>query len=156
MKLAVDWQRPIPLQSGVREGLIYTVDLDKIEPVPGIYIFARRWGRSFEALYVGQSQRLRYRIRGHLNNLRLMNHIKAAKTGRRFVIIGESVTRRGPRLPKVLKLLERAYLQHYLAEGHDLVNKQGTKIRRHEIISSGRIPKAFVPSQIYLERSKGE
>lgn len=154
MKLTVDWRPPVPLRRGAREGLIYTVDLNKIGREAGIYIFARRWGRSFEALYVGQSQNLRSRIRGHLNNLRLMRHIESAKTGRRFVLLGEPVIKPGQRLPRVLKVLERAHIRHFLAEGHDLVNQQGVQIRRHEITSSGRIPKAFVPSLMYLERPK--
>lgn len=144
------------MRSGARQGLIYTIDLDEIEREPGIYIFARRWGRSFEALYVGQSLNLRARMRRHLNNLRLMRHVENAKTGRRFVLLGEPVIKRGQRLQKVLKILERAHIRHFLAEGHDLVNQQGAQIRRHEIASSGRIPKAFVPSLMYLERSKGE
>lgn len=64
MKITIDWQRPIPLRSGRREGLIYTLDLEQIERLPGIYLFARRWSRSFEALYVGQSTNLRARVRG--------------------------------------------------------------------------------------------
>jgi hypothetical protein len=130
--------------------------LDKIEREPGIYVFARRWGSSFEALYVGKSQSLRARIRGHLNNLRLMKHLETAKTGRRFVILGHPITKPGQRLPKVLSVLERALIRHFLSEGHDLVNQQGVRIRRHEIESSGRVPKAFMPSLMYLERSRGE
>lgn len=155
MRLAIEWSKPLQLRKG-REGLIYTVDLDKIEREPGIYVFARRWGSSFEALYVGQSQNLRARIRGHLNNLRLMKHLETAKTGRRFVILGHPITKPGQRLPKVLSVLERALIRHFLSEGHDLVNQQGVRIRRHEIESSGRVPKAFMPSLMYLERSRGE
>ena len=61
MKLGVEWNRPLALKSGARDGLIYAVELDRIERVPGVYIFARRWGKSFEALYVGQSVNLRSR-----------------------------------------------------------------------------------------------
>jgi hypothetical protein len=155
MRLAIEWARPVQLRKG-RGGLIYTVDLDKIERDPGVYVFARRWGSSFEALYVGKSQNLRARIRGHLNNLRLMKHLETAKTGRRFVILGHPLTKPGQRLPKVLSVLEKALIRYFLSEGHDLVNQQGVRIRRHEIESSGRVPKAFMPSLMYLERSRGE
>lgn len=156
MKLELDWNRPVPLRSGARDGLIYAVDLDRIERVPGVYIFARRWSSSFEALYVGQSGNLRSRIKSHLNSLRLMRHVETAKTGRRFVLLGQPIIKRGQQLPRVLKVLERALIRHFLAEGHDLVNKQGVKMRRHEIASSGSLPKAFVPSTMYLERSRRE
>jgi len=157
MKLEVEWKRPLSLQSGARDGLIYAVDLDRIERGPGVYIFARRWGKSFEALYVGQSGNLHSRIKSHLNSLRLMRHIETAKTGRRVVLLGKPKVKSGQQLPKVLKVLERALIRHFLAEGgHDLVNRQGVKIRRHEIASSGSLPKAFVPSVMYLERGRRE
>lgn len=156
MRLKVDWQRPIALRSGAREGLICTLDLDALPRTAGIYIFARRWGKSYEALYVGQSMRLRGRIKSHLNNLRLMRHLQEAKSGRRVVITGQIRTRPGQQLSKSLSTLERAFLRHFLSEGHDLVNKQGVRIRRHEIESEGPVPKSFVPSIMYLERGKSK
>ena len=156
MKLVVEWEKPILLRSGAKDGLIYMMDLDKVPDVPGIYVFARRWGKSYEALYVGKGERVRRRIRGQLNNLRLMRHVEAAKTGRRVLLVGQALPKPGQRLPKVLSILERAFIRHFLLEGHDLVNKQGVRIRRHEIASEGAIPKATVPTTMFLERSKGE
>jgi hypothetical protein len=31
----------------------------------------------------------------------------------------------------------RALIRYFLSEGHDLVNEQGTRIRRHELESTG-------------------
>jgi len=156
VKLAIDWEKPTPLRSGRREGLIYTLDWEALPMSAGIYIFARRWGGSYEALYVGKSQNVRRRIRGHLNNLRLMRHIEDAKTGRRVVIAGSAIIKPGQKKGKVLSLLERTFIRHFLSEGHDLVNQQGVRIRRHEILCDGGIPRSFVPSVMYLERAKGE
>ncbi len=145
MKLEIDWQRTIPLKR-VRAGVgIYTVDLDDIPREPGIYIFARRWGTSYEALYVGKSKRLHGRIRGHLNNLRLMQHIHEAKTGKRAVIFGRPIPKPGQSMDRILATLERALIKHFLLLGHDLVNSQGTRVRRHEITSVGHLPKSFMP-----------
>ena len=156
MRLAIEWSRPVLLRSGAREGLIYTLDVDRLERRPGIYVFARKWGKSFEALYVGRSNNIRTRIRGHLNNLRLMRHLENAKTGRRVVFAGNPVTRQGQQITRVLLVLERTLIRHFLAEGHDLVNQHGVRIRRHEIESSGHVPKLFVPSVMYLERARRE
>lgn len=156
MRLAIEWSNPLPLRSGAREGLIYTVPVERIERAAGVYVFARKWGKSFEALYVGKSNNVRQRIHGQLNNLKLMRHLEDAKTGRRVVIAGYPLTRPGQQLRKVLTALERALIRHFLSEGHDLVNQHGVRIRRHEIESSGHVPKAFIPSQMYLERSRGE
>ena len=156
MHLNITWEKPIQLRSGRKKGLIYDVDLELLERQPGIYIFARRWGKSFEALYVGQSKNIRGRIRGHLNNLKLMRHIEDAKTGRRFVIVGYASPKPGQKIDKVLNLLERALIRHFMSEGHDLVNQQGVRIKRHIVESSGNVPKAFIPSTMFLEKRKGE
>jgi hypothetical protein len=49
-------------------------------------------------------------------------------------------------------LIERALIRYFLSEGHDLVNKQGVRIRRHEITSAGKHPKRYFASPIFLER----
>ena len=151
MKLAIEWEKPIPMKKSTSSARIYDVDLDRIGRSPGIYIFARRWSGSYEALYVGQSKNLNGRVKGHLNNLRLMKHIENAKNGSRVLIVGHAVTKPGQQIGSVLNALERALIRHFLAEAHDLVNKQGIQIRRHEVESSGRVPKAFIPSLMYLE-----
>jgi hypothetical protein len=156
MNLVLEWRKPVLLRNGAKDGLIYTMDMEKVPDGPGIYVFARRWGRSYEALYVGKGERVRRRIRGQLNNLRLMRHIEGARIGRKVLIVGQAMPRPGQRVPKILSILERAFIRHFLSEGHDLVNKQGVRIRRHEIGSSGPIPRTFVPATMFLERSKGE
>jgi len=55
-----------------------------------------------------------------------------------------------------LKLIERGLIRYFLSEGHDLVNKQGTRIRRHEIVSFGKHPKKFIPNLMYVEKGKGD
>jgi hypothetical protein len=154
MRLLIDWLKPVPLRSGAKDGLIYTVNLEHFEREAGVYVFARRWGKSYEALYVGRASNVRRRMRGHLNNLRLMKHLESAKTGRRVVIVGVPVTLPGQQMVKVLAVLEKALIRHFLSAGHDLANQQGARIRRHQIESSGSIPRAFVPSLMYLERGR--
>lgn len=156
MKLKISWSKSIPLKKAEKEGYIYSIDLKKIPEVPGIYIFARHYGHSFEALYVGKSIKLRGRVNGHLNNLKLMKHLENAKTGKRVLITGKPITRPGQKFEKVLKTLERTFIRHFLAEGHDIVNELGVRISRHEIISEGQINKTFIPSLMYLEKGKGE
>ena len=160
MDLEIEWKKPVPLRKAPRRArkgsmYIYKMDLKVLPDVPGIYVFARRWGKSYEALYVGQSQNIYKRVSKHLNNLHLMKHLENAKNGQRVLIAGEAVTRPGQQLKKVLLTLERAFIRYFLSEGHDLVNQQGTRIRRHEI-SSRKVPKSFVPTLMYLEKAKGK
>ncbi|MBU1356489.1 MAG: GIY-YIG nuclease family protein [Candidatus Edwardsbacteria bacterium] len=156
MKLDIIWEKPVYLRHVTNESLIYTLNLDKLPDKPGIYIFARHWGKSYEALYVGKTNNLQGRIHGHLNNLKLMRHLENAKNGKRVIIIGQPNLRPGQKLKNVLITLERAFIRHFLAEGHDLVNQQGVRIRRHEINSEGVIRKSFIPTMMYLEKGKGE
>ena len=85
-----------------------------------------------------------------------MKHIEDAKNGRRFLIYGRPVTKGGQKVDKVVTLLEKTMIRHFMSEGHDLVNQQGVRIRRHEIENSGPLPKVFMPSNMYLEKAKGE
>jgi hypothetical protein len=154
MKLHVEWSKPIPLRAS-GDGIAYDLDLSKVSDYPGVYIFGRRHGDRFEALYVGKSMNIRSRVKGHLNSLQLMQHLRTAKAGRKVLLVGEYITKPGQRIDKCLGLTERALIRYFLSEGHDLVNKQGTRIRRHELESTGQHPKRFFPTLMYLERTRG-
>lgn len=157
MKLRIDWMKPLILKDARRENLIYKADIDKLPDAPGIYIFGRRWGRDqFEALYIGKANRIKGRVKGHFNNLRLMQHLRSAKNGKRLILAGKIVPRPGQQIDRCLKVLERGYIRHFLSEGHDLVNKQGTRLRRHEVSSTGKHPKRFFPRLMYVDKAKGE
>jgi hypothetical protein len=157
MNLQVEWGRPIRLRkTSKEENMIYGVDLAKFSTNSGVYIFGRWWGRQFEVLYVGKADNVRARIKTQLNNLRLMQHLRNAKSGMRIVLAGTLITRRGQRLGRTLALSERALIRHFMSEGHHLVNKQGVQLRRHELDSSGKYPKRFFPRAIFLEKAKGE
>jgi len=155
MKLFVEWSRLVPLKDAARQNLIYSVVLDKLPSAPGVYVFGRRWGTQFEALYVGKASGIRSRVKNQMNNLRLMQHLKNAKAGKRIVLAGRIVTKPGQQMDRCLPLIERALIRYFLSEGHDLVNKQGTRLRRHELSSSGKHPKRFFPGLMYVEKGKG-
>lgn len=156
MNLHVEWGKPIILRAD-RDGFSYSLDLNKITDFPGVYIFGRQWGSGFEALYVGSSLNVRKRIKGHAkNNLQLMKHLRTAKTGKRILLAGELVTKRGQQVERCIALTERALIRYFLSEGDDLVNRMGTQIRRHELESTGRHPKRYFPTLMYLEKTRSE
>lgn len=156
MKLYVEWSRPVSLKDATRQNLIYKLDLDRLPNAPGIYVLGRRWGSQFEALYVGKANGIRGRVKSQLNNLRLMQHLRNAKAGKRIALAGRILTKPGQQLDRCLPLIERALIRYFLSEGDDLVNKQGTRLRRHELSPSGKHPKRFIPSLMYVEKGKGE
>jgi hypothetical protein len=149
MKIHVQWGRPIDIRG---KGIAGTLDLRKLPLVSGVYIFGRRRRRGFEVAYIGRAENIRKRIKKQLNNLRLMQHLQNARGGRRLLLVGRFASRPGQQPAKSLVLLERALIRHFLSEGHDLVNKQGTRLRRHEIKSRGKYSRKFIPPLIYLDR----
>ena len=126
----------------------YAIDSLKVPEEPGVYVFGRRWGDSFEALYVGKAKSFWSRVNGQLNNLRLMSHLRDAKVGNRVMVPGSIVTKPGQQIDKCLALVEKSLIRYYLSEGHDLVNIQGTLLRRHEVLSS-QTPRWLVPRRMY-------
>ena len=156
MKISVEWGRPLALRGVSRQNLMYVVDFDKVPDSTGVYVFGRRWGKNIEALYVGKATNIRGRVKGQFNNLRLMQHLKQAKAGKRVLLFGKAITKPGQKIDKVISLLERALIRHFLSEGHDLVNRQGARIRRHEVNSDGYQPKKFIPRRMFLEKTRGK
>jgi hypothetical protein len=65
MNLHVEWGRPIQLKDAASGNGIYGLDLGKVTDGAGVYIFGRRWGSQFEALYVGKAGNIRSRVKGH-------------------------------------------------------------------------------------------
>src|ERR1035437_2352343 len=122
MRLHVEWIEPIYMRSW-RGNYIYVVELEDLPAKPGIYVFGRRWGTStFEALYVGKANHLRNRVTQQLNNLRLMQHLRIARGGRRMILVGTLITKPGQQIDKCLPIAKRAFTRSFLSEGHDLVN----------------------------------
>lgn len=156
MQIGIDWMQPFGLTDATHENIVYSVDLDRLPTEAGLYVFGRRWGNRFEALYVGKANNVQSRVRGQLNNLRLMQHVLNSKQGTRVLFVGTVVTKRGQNRDKVVALAERALIRHFLSEGHDLVNRQGTRIRRHEITAEGRHPRGFIPRHMYVEKGRGK
>jgi hypothetical protein len=155
MKLQMEWSRTFPLRdAGREENLIYTVQHTKLPDGPGVYVFGRKYGDNFEALYVGKASAIKARVRTQLKNLPLMLHLKKAKAGKRVVLAGRFISKPGQQEQKCLTLLERALIRYFLSEGYDLVNKQGTRLKRHEV--SSKNPRWMVPKLMFIDRAKGE
>jgi hypothetical protein len=153
MKLQIEWANLIALRKASREdNLIYTLPYSRLPNVAGVYVFGRKYGSNFEALYIGKAGKIRGRVRGHLKNLPLMLHLQNAKNGKRVVLAGKFISKPGQQVGKCLPLLEKALIRYFLSEGHDLVNKQGTRLRRHEIAS--KRPRWMVPKLMFVDRAR--
>jgi hypothetical protein len=140
MQISVLWQQPIDLYDGSDSSQNYIYTCDDLNCVPedaGVYIFARRFAEILYPLYVGQAGSLRYRVRQQLNNVRLMRGVQNAKIGARVLLVGVLDLKGGQKTATALNLAERALIEQFLNAQHELLNKQGTRIRADEILSSG-------------------
>ena len=151
MDMELNWQRELSLKYDSKIQA-YDVELDLIPEVPGIYLFGRRFGKSFKALYVGRAKNsLRGRIAQQLNNHKLLNHIWKAKAGQRLVLIGELKTKPRQTPAACLPVAEKSLIRYFVSERHDLVNIQGVKLRHHQVSSTGLHKVLDFPKSIEVE-----
>lgn len=137
MKIDFQWREPIRLYMGRADFPVYSVDLEGLRTTPGIYVFCRKWGKSFAPIYIGQAKNLRVRVKGQLNNARLMYTLKNSANGTRYLLHGYPKTKRGQQMSKILNTIEKAFIERAMGQGVELFNKQGTKRLTHLVSISG-------------------
>lgn len=152
MKIKIEWTAPVTLRKDA--ALIYsTAVVEDIEDASGVYVFARRYGNSITPLYIGKASSLRGRIKQQLNNLRLMRQIQSwNKNGARVLLLGYLQTHGSQDESKVLDIVEKALIEHGLAEGHPLVNVQGTRKPVHTLsFTGGRLSEQVAPREMFVK-----
>ncbi len=157
MKIEIEWLPLIPLRGGRGENFIFKLDdLDVLSRSPGVYVFGRKMGgHSFVPVYIGQAARLRGRIKGQLNNVRLMMALKNAPGRRSFLAVGKLIRKPGQEPKKALNIVERALIEYALAQEFEIVNVMGTKRSRHSITSLGRRqPRRWLPKTVSVEKRR--
>jgi hypothetical protein len=121
----LDWQKPQRLTS-----YPYEPDLDSIPKAAGVYFFYRKYGPTkFQVFYIGKANNLRSRIKGQTNNLRLMNGIRGAANGGRYLAYARVDLKPGQKADSAIRTAERLLIRHFVDEGHQLLNVHGVKIR---------------------------
>lgn len=150
MQIELNWQNELPLKYHSKDD-VYDLDLDSIREVPGIYIFGRRYGKLFEALYVGRAKNLRGRVKTQLNNYNLLNHVWRAKAGKRVVLVGEFKAKTAQTHAVCLPIAEKALIRYFVSEGHNLVNIQGVTLKHHGVSSTGVHKVKDFPNHIQVE-----
>ena len=153
MDLEVKWHQPISLRDGDNVDLIYALpDMSDWEEVPGVYIFGRLYGGALTPLYIGRTKDIGTRMKQHLNSTKLMKGIEKSQNGEKVLVVGEFIPKPGQSTESSLQIIERALIEHALAEGYELLNKAGTKTPTHNVEYSGySAAKAFSGSCMYTK-----
>lgn len=140
------------LNPQVLKGYPYSPDVSEIPVKPGVYVFYRKHGASYEVFYVGKATNLRTRIKAQLNNLKLMEGIRKASNGTRLLAYAEAQIKPGQKAVSVVTTAERMLIRHYVDAGHLLLNVHGTKIRV-QTLKNERPPalNKLVPTKLQAE-----
>jgi hypothetical protein len=140
--ITVVWRTPARLavapQKAAQDFVVIGADEKRIPDKPGVYVFARAFGKKYEPIYIGQADNLRSRVGDHLKkNVALMKALREAKKGPKVVLLGEISTRQGQQIQRVLDVVERMLIAEAVDAGYTLVNRQLTKARFHTVVSVG-------------------
>jgi predicted GIY-YIG superfamily endonuclease len=156
MDLEIKWHQPISLNDGEKENLIYILpDMSNWDEVPGVYIFGRLYGGTLTPLYIGRTKDIKKRMKQHLNTTKLMKGIENSSSGEKVLIVGEFVSKSGQSTESSLRIIERALIEHALAEGYELLNKTGTKTPTHNIQYTGyQAAKVFSGSCMFTKMKR--
>ncbi|MBY0412598.1 MAG: GIY-YIG nuclease family protein [Bdellovibrionales bacterium] len=154
MKIEASWSDPIILEKDKTGNLIYTLNIFDLPVEPGVYVFARRHGNKIVPIYIGETLSIRGRVKGHLNSLSLMRSIENSPNGGKFLIYCTVKSSSKERAKKHIKILEKALIIHAQSEGHELFNKQGTKLPTDSIHFTGnRTSEAIAPRVILIKKA---
>lgn len=166
MEINLEWDGPIKLkQRKGATGYEFSSVATQVEARPGIYVFARQYGKSYTPIYIGKSENVVARLKKHFDSVQLMEHVEhwnptepgnreLRLTGARVLFVGYlAYPTRSDRIRNGLDIAERALIEHAMAEGFRIVNVQMTNIHYDEIYSSGATgATAFAPREMYPRR----
>jgi hypothetical protein len=155
MEINIFWHKPIQLEDGERNNLIYDIaNLDRFEEIPGVYMFCRSYNGELSPLYIGKAIDLASRIRQQFNTTKLMKAIENSQKGIKVLVVGELNCKPGQGSEKCIGIVEKALIEHALAQGYELINQKGTKTPYNEIEFAGNLAvKRFSRPYIYAKKN---
>jgi hypothetical protein len=154
MKIEAAWSKPIDLKLDASGALIYTMDWRNLPSDPGVYVFGRKHGETVTPIYIGETLSIRGRMKNHLESVPLMRAMENEPSGSRFVMYCTVKAGTQEKAKKHIRVLERALILHSQSEGHELVNKRGTKLPTDTISFKGnRTSEAIAPRTMLIKRA---
>lgn len=153
MEINANWSQPLELKADRDGPLIYKIDLDELPQKPGVYVFARRHGKSVTPIYIGETVSVQGRIKNHLKSLPLMSAIRDAPRGPRFLIYCTVTAGTAAKAKRQVRIIERALILHAQSQGHVLFNQKGTKLPADAISFSGnRTSESIAPRTMLIKK----
>jgi hypothetical protein len=160
MQIEIVWQKPILLSKNRR----IVVDLndlpDRVPRKAGAYFFSRKYGNSFQPLYVGETSNIRGRLKNHLKNADIRDILRGiplpgvpVKKGNKYFHFGFFRGKPGQVAERCLGLVQRYMIEQAIVQKSPLLNKQLTDIKTHTIVFSGpKRGRALFPKTFNIPR----
>lgn len=144
MEITIDWQPPIQLTKA-KNLIVDAGDLpEEIENAPGVYYFSRRHGPEFTPFYIGETLKLRSRLKTHLNTVSIVDVLRGAsqeddriRQGSRYFHYGYFVGKPRQDPKTCIQIVQKMMIRLAVEYGTPILNKQLTKIKTHEILFDG-------------------
>ena len=146
MNLNFEWQAPLTLTQN-KKVVITDDDLDQIEDAPGVYYFARSFGGKSEPFYVGETLKLRARLKNHLGTTRISDILRGMKVRdapeisngpRSFHFAYLNANKNKENTKKALQIAQKFMIREAIALNLPLLNGKLTVIKTHSLIFSGK------------------
>jgi hypothetical protein len=143
MHIQIDWQQPVQLTRH-KKLLIDENNLpEKIKDRPGVYFFSRRFGKKFSPFYIGETLRIRGRLKSHLNSKNIafvlldIDPKSEIKGGVRYFHYGYFKTTSEAKAKTCIKIVQRYLIREAISREIKLVNKNLTTVQTHALTFFG-------------------
>ena len=141
MQITIRWQKPIQLTRG-KKIIIDPKDIpNSIENVPGVYFFARTFGKSIILpFYVGETLTIRTRLKSHLESTKIADVLRgisdeeAIKNGTKYFHYGYLHGNAERKLTKRrLSIVQKHLIRLAIETGAPILNYQLTTMKTHSL-----------------------
>ncbi len=145
MKLEFNWQTPLLLTQNKRI-VLTDEEQEQIEDRPGVYFFARNFGKNSQPFYIGETLTLRKRLKNHLSTVRIADILRGMKVkdapeisnGRRTFHFAYLVANKNKEnTKKALQIAQKFMIREAIALNLPLLNAKLTVIKTDSLTFAG-------------------
>jgi hypothetical protein len=136
MDIEIQWQEPIQLTRN------WTIVIDEnnlpkeIQDRAGVYFFSRKHGKTYLPFYIGETENLRQRLKGHLNWSKFTDVLKGVderttkiKQGQRYFHYGYFIPKKAQQKKKCIRIVQKHLVREAMARNLPLLNLKLTAFK---------------------------
>jgi hypothetical protein len=144
MDIEIEWQNPIQLTK-FKKIIVDENDLPQgIDDEAGVYFFSRKHGRNYIPFYIGETERIRSRLKSHLNWAKLADVLrgmrvgdKKIKQGDRYFHYGYLIAKQKQNKKKCIQLVQKYLVREAVRKNTPLLNKKLVVFQTNSLTFNG-------------------